>query len=273
MAFLVGEGGPDGDQAVSRRAPVARRRGPVGGGAAGKGGNAIFDYISHIQEMNRPEQILQELRERLAGFGIRYFVFSTIARSTEEFRHAIFAIRMHPQWIKRFFVQRDGDDNPLLSGSIRNSEPVFWSEIELTAQNRTRLRRMFHDAASYGLTAGLCIPIYFPGRLPVVANFIGSSLRETPETRVSLHAMAMYTHYRLLHLREIGPQKNPLLTSREAGCLAWVAQGKTDWEIGEILGISENTVHWYIENSKRKLGVATRIQAVVSAIQAGMILV
>lgn len=271
MAFLNGEGVSEKDQSAKRRASGRRYRSlEMAGGCRG---DAIFAYIARIQEMNRPEQILQELRARLAEFGIRYFVFSTIARTTEEFKRAIFAVRMHPQWAHRFFMQNDGDDNPFLSGGICNSEPVFWSEIDLSRIGGTRLWRMYRDAVSFGVTAGLCVPIYFPGRLPVVANFVGSGLRETPETRVSLHAMALYTHYRLLRLREMGRQKNPLLTSREADCLAWVSQGKTDWEIGEILGISENTVHWYIENSKRKLGVATRIQAVVSAIQAGIFMV
>ena len=56
------------------------------------------------------------------------------------------------------------------------------------------------------------------------------------------------------------------LTVRERECLKWAAIGKTDWEIGEILGISQSTAHFHIEKAKKKFGVATRTQAVVQAV-------
>ncbi len=59
------------------------------------------------------------------------------------------------------------------------------------------------------------------------------------------------------------------LTRRECQVLDWIAQGKSDWQIGQILSISAKTVNYHVENAKRKLGVATRIQAVVAAIRAG----
>src|SRR5690349_14676136 len=59
------------------------------------------------------------------------------------------------------------------------------------------------------------------------------------------------------------------LTRRECEVLDWIAQGKSDWQIGQILSISAKTVNYHVENAKRKLGVATRIQAVVAAIRSG----
>jgi DNA-binding CsgD family transcriptional regulator len=58
------------------------------------------------------------------------------------------------------------------------------------------------------------------------------------------------------------------LTARERECLHWVSQGKTDFEIGVILGISARTARFHIENSKRKLGVTSRVQAVTAAMRA-----
>jgi DNA-binding CsgD family transcriptional regulator len=59
------------------------------------------------------------------------------------------------------------------------------------------------------------------------------------------------------------------LTQREREVLCWIAQGKSDWQIGQILRISAKTVNYHAENAKRKLGVATRIQAVLAAIRSG----
>ena len=47
---------------------------------------------------------------------------------------------------------------------------------------------------------------------------------------------------------------------------SWVADGKTDFEVGKILSISPRTVRFHIRNAKTKLGVATRIQAVAKRV-------
>jgi DNA-binding CsgD family transcriptional regulator len=57
-----------------------------------------------------------------------------------------------------------------------------------------------------------------------------------------------------------------VLTMREQEILSWIARGKSDASIGQILDISAKTVNYHVENAKRKFAVATRIQAVLAAI-------
>lgn len=59
---------------------------------------------------------------------------------------------------------------------------------------------------------------------------------------------------------------------REKSCLSWTALGKSSWEIGQILSISENTVVFHIKNAMRKLGASSRTLAAVKAIQLGLII-
>lgn len=61
------------------------------------------------------------------------------------------------------------------------------------------------------------------------------------------------------------------LTSKETLCLQWCKEGKTNWEIGEILSISEKTVEFHLGNAMRKLGVGNRISAVIVGIKRGVI--
>lgn len=56
------------------------------------------------------------------------------------------------------------------------------------------------------------------------------------------------------------------LTRREHDCLYWAARGKTSWEIGQILGISERTANFHISNTCAKLAVRTRQAAISTAI-------
>jgi DNA-binding CsgD family transcriptional regulator len=57
-------------------------------------------------------------------------------------------------------------------------------------------------------------------------------------------------------------QKGKLLTRRQKDCLHWASLGKTDWEIGKVLGLSRHTVHRHIEAAKLRLEVSTRVQAI-----------
>lgn len=51
------------------------------------------------------------------------------------------------------------------------------------------------------------------------------------------------------------------LTGREAEVLYWVTHGKTNRDIGDILGLSPRTVHKHLEHVFAKLGVETRTGA------------
>ena len=55
------------------------------------------------------------------------------------------------------------------------------------------------------------------------------------------------------------------LTHREAEVLQWVAQGKTNAEIGVVLSLSSRTVQKHLEHIFEKLGVETRLAAVTMA--------
>lgn len=59
------------------------------------------------------------------------------------------------------------------------------------------------------------------------------------------------------------------LTSRELTCLRWAAIGKTSWEMGIILGLTERTVNFHIGNACRKLDVHSRQAAIAMALQHG----
>ena len=56
------------------------------------------------------------------------------------------------------------------------------------------------------------------------------------------------------------------LTTREAEVLHWVVQGKTNRDIGDILGTSPRTVHKHLEHVFAKLGVETRTAAAAMAL-------
>jgi DNA-binding CsgD family transcriptional regulator len=58
------------------------------------------------------------------------------------------------------------------------------------------------------------------------------------------------------------PAEGQDLTERESEILAWMALGKTNPEIGSILGISAFTVKNHVQRILKKLDVINRTQAV-----------
>lgn len=86
-------------------------------------------------------------------------------------------------------------------------------------------------------------------------------------------------------LREIGPQlhraavrcmagraaRDHGITPREIDCIAWTAEGKTAWEIGQILSITERTVTAHLTSAMERLGATNRSHAVAIAVRIGLI--
>jgi LuxR family transcriptional regulator, quorum-sensing system regulator CviR len=76
-------------------------------------------------------------------------------------------------------------------------------------------------------------------------------------------------------VRHAGPQTHDLggvkITERERQVLRWIAAGKSNWEIGKILSISEFTAKNHVQNLLKKLSVTGRAQAVTTAFFCGLI--
>lgn len=60
------------------------------------------------------------------------------------------------------------------------------------------------------------------------------------------------------------------LTRREKETLRWIARGVSNKEIARAMGLAESTVKVHVQSILRKLGVASRVQAAVYAIEHGL---
>jgi LuxR family quorum-sensing system transcriptional regulator CciR len=50
-----------------------------------------------------------------------------------------------------------------------------------------------------------------------------------------------------------------------------MSEGKSKWEIGVILRVSENTVKYHVKSALKKLDAHNRVAAIVKAIRLGLI--
>ena len=68
-----------------------------------------------------------------------------------------------------------------------------------------------------------------------------------------------------------GPSLLNRITLRQLECLAWVQEGKSATDIGQIIGLSRRTVENHLARVCDLLGVRTRIQAVLKARDLGLL--
>lgn len=66
-------------------------------------------------------------------------------------------------------------------------------------------------------------------------------------------------------------KSEPELSAREAEILVWVAQGKSNTDIAEILEISPHTVSTHLKRILHKLNASSRTTAAVRAAQWGLL--
>jgi DNA-binding CsgD family transcriptional regulator len=67
-------------------------------------------------------------------------------------------------------------------------------------------------------------------------------------------------------------QSQPKITKRELECIKWASEGKTSWEISQLLRISQRTVDFHLTNCIAKTNSINRQQAIVKCIFNGQLL-
>ncbi|MDN6886921.1 response regulator transcription factor [Variovorax sp. CAN2819] len=105
---------------------------------------------------------------------------------------------------------------------------------------------------------------------PGAAIAVGTSTGMRLSVR-NLGAAALGETMLLFAVQREGPAArlaDAALTPRETEVLSWLAKGKTNRDIGEILGTSPRTVNKHLEHIFEKLGVETR--AAAAALASGM---
>ena len=66
-------------------------------------------------------------------------------------------------------------------------------------------------------------------------------------------------------------KQTPSLSKREKNVLGLMMSGKTDRQMSQILNVNERTVRRYLRQLYNKLGVETRVEAVVEAFRLGLV--
>jgi len=111
------------------------------------------------------------------------------------------------------------------------------------------------------------------GRIATLMQFQCAGDKLPAKHLFFVNIIVFYLHVYLVHrsARLFASNRADELTHKERQVLQWIVGGKTSWEVGRILSMSERTVKFHLRNIYSKLNVANRTQAVITASRLNLI--
>jgi DNA-binding CsgD family transcriptional regulator len=178
--------------------------------------------------------------------------------------------RISPPGWESFYAEKQFQDVNYLPREVRRrADPFRWSDIALINPQERALAQALVDN---GFGDGLAAPCHGPGGYVGVVSLAFERLNEVaPADRSAIMFAAQVLHNRMRGLSPLKQSDLPRLSPRERDCIGFIAEGRSDWDISVILGVAQTTVISHVQNAKRKLGAATRAQAVARAITLGLL--
>jgi DNA-binding CsgD family transcriptional regulator len=163
--------------------------------------------------------------------------------------------------------------DPVLKTSLLLARPFHWASIARQELEPAE-RQVLNDARDFGLRNCVSVPLHGAFGSTHYASYASPFEDEVTDatiSRVNAISVLFHSFYRNLPGRSAAPRPFVRLSQREIECLKWIAQGKSSWDIGGILGISDNTVKFHVGNAMRKLRTTSRTVSVIRAVRLGLI--
>lgn len=165
--------------------------------------------------------------------------------------------------------------DPVMQYIKRHSVPIVWDQQTYEGASMAPL---WEEQAAFGYVTGIALALH----MPEGKHFAFGVVRDRALPKAAAEVTRLVADLQLFAvcaqeaatkvlLPEGVQPERPGLTPRELECLRWTMEGKTAWEVGTILGISERTAVLHVNNAMHKLGCVSKHQAVVKALRLGLI--
>ena len=165
--------------------------------------------------------------------------------------------------------------DPVMQHCKRQSVPIIWDQGTYVESG---VGELWEHQAMFGYRTGIAMALHLPDGKHFQFGVdrdqpLPDDVEELQRLVADLQLFAVHAQdsaMRLLLPLAQQPER-PSLTPRELEALRWTMEGKTAWEVGALLGISERTVVFHVNNAMHKLGCINKQQAVLKALRLGLI--
>lgn len=237
--------------------------------------------IEGIKQSKNIDDIKSQCEAICRALEIDFYSF-VIRIPSSLFSPEIITLSNYPQlWQEHYFSQEFMSLDPVIAYSQQHITPVNWSDLtNYTDFNSPKQLTVLKEANTYGLCTGVSIPLKAPtGEMSVFSLSSTSQRCVITECQINIRLQAQviapYLHEAIkiinYNAKEILSHDEVKITNREEECLLWACEGKTSWEISKIIGISERTVLFHLNNVSQKVGGVNRQHSVAKALLNGLI--
>lgn len=230
-----------------------------------------MDFIERRDQCATLEQLNDSFGQLISQHGVETFVSSELASPQVKKPIGLIFGRPDDGFLRDYIQTQSFRRDPMIREAFMTTKPFAWSDVLGRGDLTPEAQSVMSLARDWSKTAGYVVPIHKPNAPINTVVMAGRKLDANPALRPFLHLLAIYYNEtgRRLALREQAraDSHHKLLNDLELECLRAAAVGRTDWEIGQSMSLRESEVRAMIEQAQRKLGVSSRIQAIIAALQ------
>lgn len=182
------------------------------------------------------------------------------------------------EWRQRYTTNGYMSVDPTVSHCATHLIPITWDQLKFLENENDQVRQFMGEAREFGLNSGVSFPIHSAQGEFAMLNLATGKNHEQAKSSIleampyaSLFSAYLHEAVRRVFEHQVISLSKVRLTDREKQCLLWSAEGKTTWETSHILGVSERTVVFHLQNAVDKLKTVSRQQAVARAVSLGLI--
>ena len=179
-------------------------------------------------------------------------------------------------WTESYLANNYNEVDPVLKIADRTPRPFTWEQARcLVGQGKLKTKTFLEHAKREGVYNGIAVSSHGMGNdgldILVTLHMGKEVLPKNWMVILQMFVVHIYEAFMRLHHTPQTEHRTSPLTSREIETLKWAREGKSAWEIGRIMGISERTVKFHFSNIYTKLDVVNRAQAVALGVSRKMI--
>ncbi|MBR0716594.1 LuxR family transcriptional regulator [Bradyrhizobium liaoningense] len=234
-------------------------------------GREALDFIESLEAYRRVPDAMDALEAAFGRFGFETIIVTGLPNPDQQFAQMVLAKRWPAEWFKLYTENNYDRVDPVVRMCRQSINPFEWSEAPYDVELEPGATEVMNRAGDFRMSRGFIVPIHGLTGYEAAVSLGGVHLDLNPRSKPALHLMAMYGFDRIRRLLAPVAGRSTHLTPREREVINWAAQGKSAWEIGEILHITQRTAEEHLATAARKLGAVNRTHAVAIAIRSKII--
>lgn len=233
-----------------------------------------LEYIRDVNLAPDAASICGLVLDRTRQFGFESVLAGTMplpgTNPLQQKSHVILN-RWPVAWAERYFSRGYLFEEPTIRRVRAASRPFLWSDLESECVDDPAASRVMNEAGDFGLKHGITVAVGTLEGDIAGFSFAGGKIEVPDHAKGMIALLATYGLGRAIMLLEGRTEKMVSLSPRERDALSWAAEGKTEWEIGEILSISQHTAEKHLRSGMLKLNASNRTHAIAKAVRLGLI--